>query len=80
MSQWNKLLRKIMEIDRNLRFVEVKKVLEAYGYMASFPNSGSSHCTFRKAGTSPITIPTHEPIAKVYVLMVKAVVEKEEFK
>ena len=39
---------------------------------------GSSHCTFRKAGRNPITIPMHEPIKTVYVEMVKAVIETEE--
>ncbi len=34
--------------------------------------------TFRKAGCQPITIPKHEPIKKVYVEMVKQVVEREE--
>ena len=40
--------------------------------------SGSSHYTFRKQGKSPITIPKHEPIKKVYVEMVRKVVESEE--
>lgn len=42
------------------------------------PRSGSSHFTFRKAGCQPITIPRHEPIKKVYVEMVKQIVESEE--
>lgn len=36
-----------------------------------------SHYTFRKTGCQPITIPKHEPIKKVYVEMVKKVVESE---
>ena len=39
---------------------------------------GGSHYTFRKKGCMPITIPKHEPIKKVYVLMVRKVVESEE--
>ena len=42
------------------------------------PNGGSSHYTFRKDGHTPITIPKHEPIKKIYVLMVKQIVESEE--
>ena len=38
---------------------------------------GSSHYTFRKAGCQSITIPKHEPIKKVYVEMVKQIVESE---
>ncbi|MBQ6222736.1 MAG: hypothetical protein IJJ44_09010 [Solobacterium sp.] len=40
------------------------------------PRSGSSHYTFRKKGYNPITIPKHEPIKKVYVEMVRKVVEE----
>ena len=62
---------------RDLRFDELRKVLESYGYEMRQPNGGSSHCTFRKPGCAPITIPMHEPIKKVYVMMVKEVVESE---
>jgi hypothetical protein len=61
-----------------MRFDELKRVLEHYGYTMSGPASGSSHKTFRKAGCFPITIPQHEPIKKVYVEMVRDVVESEE--
>jgi hypothetical protein len=45
--------------------------------MMSAPRSWSSHYTFRKQGFQLITIPKHEPIKKVYVEMVKQVVESE---
>ena len=61
-----------------MRFVELSKVLQSYGYTVSQPKSGSSHYTFRKAGCNPITIPNHEPIKVVYVKMVKEIVESEE--
>lgn len=60
-----------------MRFDELRKVLESYGYTIFAPKSGSSHYTFRKAGCNPITIPKHEPIKVVYVRMVKNVVEAE---
>lgn len=41
------------------------------------PKSGSSHYTFRKQGCMPITIPKNEPIKKIYVEMVKQVIERE---
>ena len=78
MAQWEKLLSKIKSIDKDMRFAELKKVLQSYGYAASQPRRGSSHYTFRKNGSAPITIPKHEPIKKVYVLMVKEVIESEE--
>ena len=78
MSKWDKLLRRICALSKDLRFEELRKVLESYGYTMYAPGSGSSHYTFRKSGCSPITIPKHEPIKKVYVEMVKRVVESEE--
>jgi len=41
------------------------------------PRGGGSHYTFRKRGCQPITIPKHELIKKVYVEMVKQIVECE---
>lgn len=61
-----------------MRFDELRKVLEHYGYTMSGPSSGSSHKTFRKPGKYPITIPQHEPIKRVYIEMVKEIVESEE--
>ena len=78
MSTWNKLLSKIKNLSKELRFEELKKVLESCGYTMSQPHGGSSHCTFRRPGCMPITIPTHEPIKTVYVRMVKEIVESEE--
>jgi predicted RNA binding protein YcfA (HicA-like mRNA interferase family) len=77
MSKWDKLLEKICTLSRDLRFDQLCKVLESYGYEMVAPRSGSSHYTFRKPGCQPITIPKHEPIKKVYVEMVKQIVESE---
>lgn len=77
MSKWDKLLLRICSLSKEIRFEELRKVLEAYGYRMNAPKSGSSHYTFRKDGCMPITIPKHEPIKKVYVEMVKQIVEKE---
>ncbi len=77
MAKWDKLLSKIKSLNKEMRFDELKKVLESYGYTMFAPKSGSSHYTFRKNGCNPITIPKHEPIKVVYVRMVKNVVESE---
>ena len=77
MSKWDKLISRIMSLDKDIRFDELRKVLESYGYSMHSPRSGSSHCTFRKKGKDPITVPKHEPIKKIYVEMVRAVVEEE---
>ena len=78
MSTWDKLLARILAEDNNMRFEDLRKVLESYGYTMKRPSGGSSHCTFRKKGRNPITIPAHEPIKVTYVRMVKEVVETEE--
>lgn len=77
-SKWDKLMARIRVPDKGMRFDELRKVLESYGYEMKRPSGGSSHCTFRKGGCNPITIPMHEPIKTVYVQMVKEVIEKEE--
>ena len=50
MSKWEKLLTRICTLSRDLRFNELRKVLESYGYEMKAPKSGSSHYTFRKSG------------------------------
>ena len=77
MSKFDKLLRRIKNLDKNLRFQEIQRILEAYGYTINAPRSGSSHCTFRKDGATPITIPRHDPVKPIYVLMVKEMIERE---
>ena len=77
MSKFDKLISEIISESADLRFDELRKVMEYYGYSMSGPRSGSSHYTFRKAGRTPITIPTHTPIKKVYIRMVKEIVEGE---
>ena len=78
MSQFEKLLKRILSMDKNMRFEDLRKVLESYGYIMTGPAGGSSHKTFRKAGKIPITIPQHDPIKRAYVEKVKEVIESEE--
>lgn len=78
MSRWNKLLERICSLSKDIRFDELKKILESYGYEMKGTSGGSSHFTFRKAGCAPITIPKHEPLKKAYVILVKEIIESEE--
>ena len=68
---------RVLTLSNDLRFAELRRVLEEYGYEMKQPKGGSSHYTFRKPGCMPITIPKHEPIKKTYVEMVREVVESE---
>ena len=78
MSRWEKLLSRILLLDNDLRFEELQKVLESYGYVLKSPRGGSSHATFRKKGHNPITIPRRGSIKKTYVEMVRDVIEEEK--
>lgn len=77
MTKWDKLILRIRNLSKDLRFAELQKVLESYGYEMHAPRGGSSHYTFRKQGCNPITIPKHEPIKRIYVELVRRVVESE---
>ncbi len=37
MSQFDKLLKRILSLDKKIRFDELRKVLESYGYTMSGP-------------------------------------------
>ena len=91
MSKWDKLISRIYSLSKDMRFSELRKILESCGYMRfselrkilescgytmNAPRGGSSHYTFRKPGKPPITIPKNEPIKRVYVEMVRKVVEE----
>ena len=78
MSQFDKLLKRIQALDKNLRFEELRKVLERYGYSMEGLAGGSSHKSFRKKGKTTITIPQHDPIKKAYVEEVKNIIESED--
>ena len=76
MSSWEKLLSRLLSLDGDLRFEELKKILEKYGYHLDSING--SHHTCRKEGRPPITIPKHKPIKKVYIRLIRDLVESEE--
>ena len=71
MSQLDKLLHRVIKLDKKLRFDELAKILKRIGYTIHQPKRGSRHFTFRKDGRPPITIPKDNPISKVYVELVR---------
>ena len=76
MSQWDKLIKDIMNKKANLRFEDLAKALIKIGYTMEHPRSGSSHYTFRKKNKLPITIPKKKsPIDKVYIELVNEAVK-----
>ena len=76
MSSWDKLLKRFLELDHDIRFEDIVKVMKEYGYEIKKPKGGSSW-SFVERGCSRIVIPKHKPIKKVYVKMIKKVIEEE---
>ena len=64
MSQWDKLLNKVLKLSNDVRFSELKKIIESYGYEMRRPSSGGSHCI-------------HTPIKRVYIELVKDIILNE---
>lgn len=67
----------LLKLGHDIRFEEIVKVMKEYGYEIKQPKGGSSHYSFVKPGCSRIVIPRHKPIKKVYVKMIKKVIEEE---
>ena len=70
MSQWDKLVTEILNLNPNLRFDDLYRALVKIGYTPEQPRGGSSHYTFRKAGCMPITLPKHGSMKKAYINLV----------
>lgn len=77
MSTWDKLISRVLSLSSDIRFDELKRVLESCGYTMKAPKGGGSHCTFRKDGCIPITVPRHGPVKKIYIEKVREIVESE---
>lgn len=74
MSQLEKQLEKLFSLPREMRYEEIKALLERFGFIGIETGSGSSHITYRKNGYPNITIPRHGNIKRVYLKLVKNVI------
>jgi len=73
MSKLEKLLQRIKNNPKTVRFEELDKILRHRGYECSQPRGGSSHYTYRKAGSRSLTIPRKNPyVEECYVQVVLA--------
>lgn len=52
MSKWDKLLTRICALSKDLRFDELRKVLESYGYVMNAPKGGSKSLHVQKSRMS----------------------------
>jgi len=76
LSQLDKLINRILTLDKSLRFDEVSKVLTKIGYIRNQPKGGSSHYIFRAKGLPPISIPKNNSVKMVYIELVRDAIIK----
>ena len=79
MSKFIKLIKKILDNPKNVRFNQVDKILKYFGYERSQPRSGSSHYTYRKEDEEKITIPFNKPIKAVYIKIIIKLLDLEDW-
>ncbi|MBZ4687478.1 MAG: hypothetical protein PWQ96_2385 [Clostridia bacterium] len=67
MSRLEKLLQKIKNNPKQVRFKELDKILTKHGFTRRQPSSGSSHYIYSK-GKTRLVVPYHQPhIKTIYV-------------
>ncbi|HHX95006.1 MAG TPA: addiction module toxin, HicA family [Clostridia bacterium] len=73
MSQLEKLLEKVRNNPKGVRFDELDRLLNKYGFQKRQPRKGSSHFTYTK-GSIRVTVPFQQPhVGEAYVkLAIKA--------
>lgn len=79
MSQLEKLLQKIKNNPRQVRFTELDKILTRNGFKRRQPGGGSSHYIYTK-GEDSLVVPFNQPhIKAVYVERAIKLLEGGEF-
>ena len=75
-----RLLEKILQNPKHVRFEDLDKLLKEMGYEVKQRRRGSSHYNYRKKGEPlVITIPKDQPIKETYVKRVIKLLNLEEF-
>jgi len=77
MSRKDKLIEAIKNNPKNVRFEDLKKILESLGYTAV--NRGGSHYVFTKEASLSLTIPYKRPVKVIYVKQVIKIIEDEDY-
>ena len=77
MGKFEKLLLKIKNNPKNVRFEELDKILLKSGFQKRQPGKGSSHYTYTK-GTARLSVPFEQPhIKRRYVELALKLLEGE---
>ena len=77
MSKQDKLLKKIRNNPKNVRFETIQKILLSYEFTETQPGGGSSHYTFHR-GIYRITVPKDNPVNQIYIKQVIKIIDKLE--
>ena len=77
MSKKEKLKKAISNNPKNVKFEDLKKILESIGYTAR--NGGGSHFVFTKDNSITLTIPYNRPVKVIYVKQVIKILEEEDY-
>ena len=76
MGKKEKLIEAIKNNPKNVRFKDLKKILESIGYTAI--NNGGSHYVFTKENSISLTIPYKKPVKIIYVKQVIKIIEEKK--
>ncbi len=76
MSKKEKLIKCIKNNPTNVKFEDLKKILEDIGYSST--NRGGSHYVFTKDNFTTLCIPYKRPVKVIYVKQVIKIIEEEE--
>ena len=76
MDRREKLLAQIRNNPNNVRFEDLDKLLQAYGFVLRRPKGGGSHYVYKRTGCAPMTVPRHKPVGRVYVMQVLAKIDE----
>ncbi len=77
MSKKDKLIKAIKNNPTNIKFEDLRKILEGLGYSAT--NRGGSHYVFTKDNCISLTIPYKKPVKVIYVKQVIQIIEEEDY-
>ena len=77
LSKQDKLLDKIRNNPKNVRFETVQKILLSYGFSETAPKGGSSHYTYHK-GIYRVTVPKDNPVNATYIKQAIIIIDKLE--
>lgn len=67
MTKTTKLYERIKNNPHDIRFEDIRKLLEYFGFELRRQSSGTSHFVFFKDGCGPITVPYRRPL-KAYIV------------